>query len=284
MNEIIFDFLKKVNHKPKPFEYYTTPELWCDSYISRQMLAVHINDDVDLASRKKEFIDQSASWIAQRFNVSNGCKMCDFGCGPGLYTNRFARYGANVTGIDFSNTSIRYAKEQAEKDGLQIEYILHDYLTFETDESFDLITMIYCDFCVLNPHQRKLLLNKFHNLLGAEGKLLLDVSSHVQYNSKQESCICESSDNNGFWSSDPYYAFHNHFKYAQEHLLLDKFTIIEKTRVRENYNWLQCYDVEQITKELSDSGLKVIEHYSDVAGAPYSDAAAEIAIVAEKQQ
>ena len=39
--------------------------------------------------------------------------IADFGCGPGLYAQRLARAGLNVTGIDFSANSLQYAREVA---------------------------------------------------------------------------------------------------------------------------------------------------------------------------
>lgn len=93
MEKNIFDVLQQINHKPKPYEYYTTLELWCEPYISKQMLATHLSEDIDLASRKKEFIDRSANWIISHFQIDDNYKICDFGCGPGLYTSSFAKCG-----------------------------------------------------------------------------------------------------------------------------------------------------------------------------------------------
>ena len=74
--------------------------------------------------------------------------------GPGLYTSSFAKRGkAKVTGIDFSSNSIKYARQTAEKEELKIDYICQNYLEFNTDKKFDLITMIMCDFCALSPEQ-----------------------------------------------------------------------------------------------------------------------------------
>lgn len=283
LSQDLFKQLQQITKKPKPYGIYTTPDLWCDPYISKQMLALHTSDDVALASRKKEFIDKSAAWIIDHFAINSDSKICDFGCGPGLYTSRFAKYSNFVTGIDFSKTSINYAKEQTSKNNQKIEYILQDYLKFETSKKFNLITMIYCDFCVLNSDQRKILLKKFYDYLEDDGKILLDVSSYVQYNAREESCTFEYSEKDGFWSKDPYYVFHNHFKYENEHLFLDKFTIIEESRIRENYNWMQCYTLETITKEFEQNGLQVIEHYSNVAGEKPNASATEIAIIAEKK-
>lgn len=280
--EKLFKILEKINQRPKAYEYYTTPELWCDPHISQKMLETHLNENIDLASRRKDFINRSAEWISNYFKFNKKFRVCDFGCGPGLYTTKFAQNGCLVTGIDFSKTSIDYATKQAKQNNLKIEYVLQDYLKFETDNRFDLITMIYCDFCVLNPSQRKVLLKKFHSYLKDNGSILIDVSSFAQYDVKQETNIYEYSEKNGFWSPDSYYAFYNSFKYEKERLLLDKYTIIEKSKIRESYNWLQCYSVQTISEELRQNGFGLIDYFANVAGDPYQESATEIAVVANK--
>lgn len=76
-----------------------------------------------------------------------------------------ATCGADVTGIDFSPRPITYAKKAAARKRLNIRYLHHDYLEFDTDEQFDLVLMIMCDFCALSPVQRKGPLRKFHRML-----------------------------------------------------------------------------------------------------------------------
>ena len=95
-----------------------------------------------------------------RFIIGNGKKIGDFGCGPGLYSTQFAKSGAEVTGIDFSERSIKYAKKTAEENNLNIDYIQQNYLKFVTDKKFDLIKMIYCDICDLSTKTRKIIIGK----------------------------------------------------------------------------------------------------------------------------
>ncbi len=45
----LFEELKNIGKQPKLFEKYTTPELWNDPWVSRQMLKVHLAEDVDPA-------------------------------------------------------------------------------------------------------------------------------------------------------------------------------------------------------------------------------------------
>jgi len=278
----IYSELSKINSKPKPFEFYTTPELWNDDYISSKMLGFHLNPDCDLASRNKAFISKSVSWLISKFNITTSTNICDFGCGPGLYTTEFAKQGAVVTGIDLSKRSLEYAKTVADKDNLQINYVLKNYLDYTTDKKFDLITMIFCDFCVLNHNQRKSLLNKFFDYLSPDGYIIFDVNSLDLFTTCNEIRTYEYSDNDGFWSQSPYFVFQNTFKYISEQLILHKYTIFEDDKIKESYNWLQCYSIETITKLLRESGLAVVEYYSNVAGEIYQQGSKEIAIVAKK--
>ena len=279
----MFDELTKINTRPSPFQYYTADELWTDEHTSKKMLEYHLNDSVDLSSRKKSFIDRSVQWIVSRFGVDSTTNIADFGCGPGLYTTQFAENQAFVTGIDFSERSIRYARDVSDQKGLNINYVNQNYLEYETEEKYDLITMIFCDFCALSPSQRKTLLSKFHKLLKPEGAVLLDVHSLNIFDSKEEVATYEYNQLDHFWSSNDYYGFLNTFKYDEEKVTLDKYTIIEQARTRVVYNWLQYFSRDSLRREFEEDGFKIEEFYSDVAGSAFSQESPDIAVVARKK-
>jgi len=278
----LFKELKEINTRPAPFQFYTADELWTNEHTSKQMLEYHLNESIDVASRNRSFIERSVDWIVSYFEVDNKTEIADFGCGPGLYINRLAERGAIVTGIDFSENSLKYAKQVAAEKGLNVNYVLTNYLDFETTNRFDLITMIMCDFCVLSPEQRKKMLSKFHSLLKPDGSVLLDVYSLNSFNQREESATYEWNQLNGFWSQEDYYCFVNTFKYETEKVILDKYTIIEEMRKRVVYNWLQYYSKESLQNEFEDNGFKVEELYSNVAGKAFDSESTEIAIVAKK--
>ena len=66
----------------------------------------------------------------------------DLACGEGYNTRILARGGAMVTGIDFSESMVEYAKLEEEKEKLRIQYHVLDaaYLTRLADNYFDLVT------------------------------------------------------------------------------------------------------------------------------------------------
>ena len=276
----MFEKLKAINSRPEPYEFYTAADLWAHPHTSGQMLAYHLNEAVDAASRSPDFIDRSVAWLVSRFNVDEKTKIADFGCGPGLYAHRLAACGAEVTGIDFSRNSLAYATERAAADGLAINYVNADYLSYETADRFDLVFMIMCDFCALSPVQRQKMLAKFRSVLKPSGSLLLDVYSLIAFDRKTEEALYEKNQLNGFWSPDDYYCFVNTYKYEKEKLTLDKYTIIEPGKTRTIYNWLQHYSRSGLQAELAASGFEVTEFYADVAGARYDAAGPEMAVVA----
>ena len=278
----LFSALESISEKPAPYSVYTARELWTDEHTSGKMLAFHLNDEVDVSSRRTSFIDRSVHWIQEHFQLSEGHRIIDFGCGPGLYTSRFARIGAAVFGVDFSSRSIEFARERARRQNLEVTYIEADYLGFQPDGPFDLVTMIMCDFCALSPAQRATMLGKFAGILSDRGRVVLDVYSLSAFADKQEGLTFEKNQLNGFWSADPYFGFLASFKYDDDKVSLDRYTIVEEHRQREIYNWLQYFTPESLQREALAAGLQVAELYGDVAGTHYDAGAPEFAVVMKK--
>jgi SAM-dependent methyltransferase len=278
----MFEELERINERPEPFQFYTASDLWTDEHTSKQMLACHLNETIDVSSRNAEFINRSVEWIATELNIGRDFKIADFGCGPGLYAAPLAKRGANVTGIDFSERSIEYAKGVAAREQLNISYVKQNYLEFETGDRFDLVLMIMCDYCALSPSQRKGILRIFHRVLKPGKSVLLDVYSLSAFEQKEEVATYEVNQLNGFWSPHRYYGFLNTFKYDEEKVALDKYTIIELDRTRNVYNWLQYFAPEDLEREFIKAGFSVKGLYSDVAGTPYDRESHEFAVIANR--
>ena len=278
--EKLFEWLRGVNTPPEPFSQYTTIELWNDKHISEHMLAAHLDGTSDLASRNMDFIQRSSEWMKSYFHIAASTRVLDFGCGPGLYTTQWARMGADVTGIDASTRSIAYATTSATEANLPITYVCGNYLEESFEKRYDLITMIFCDYCALSPVQRQRLHMKWRAILQPGGRILFDVHSLRYFNSISEA---KNFDYylNGFWSPSPHFVFQNVYRYDSEQLLLTQFTVVEVDRTRTFYNWLQCYSIETLFEELGKAGFKVKESFGNVAGNPLTPDANEIAIVAE---
>ncbi len=80
------------------------------------------------------------SYYKEKVKELNGLKVLDVGCGGGLLSEKFAKEGALVTGIDLSPVSIKAAKKHAEESGLKIDY-RHCSITdlVKEDDGFDAV-------------------------------------------------------------------------------------------------------------------------------------------------
>ena len=280
--KILFKKLENINTKPQTFQYYTAEELWTDEHTSKEMLKYHLDENINASSRNKKFIEDSVNWIVSYFGIDKTSSICDFGCGPGLYTTRFAEKGAKVTGIDFSKRSTDYAKNIAQEKGLDVDYVNQNYLLYDSEKRFDLITMIMCDYCALSPDQREKLLLKFYKLLKPDGSILLDVYTLEAYKKREEQSIYEVNSLNSFWSPKKYYGFLNIFKYEEQKVVLDKYTIVEEDRNRIVYNWLQYFSSESLKEEFEKRKFIVQNLFSDVSGSPFDSHSEEMAVVLKK--
>ena len=272
MYDLLFDF----SRRPEPFSRYTAKALWTRPHLARQMLSFHLNQETDLASRKLETVDSVVSWLDSQLGLS-GKHVCDLGCGPGLYTERFAAGGAVVTGVDFSAHSLEYAKSRAKE---TIRYIHADYLSDDLPVGFDLLTLIYCDLCVLSPRQRKTLLSRMKEMLNPNGQIVLDVAGMGLLAAKEELTIMQERFMDGFWAAGDYVGIQRSFVYPEEHLSLDRYLIVEPTETWQVFNWLQHFTAESIEAELSEVGLKIDQMVGELSGEPFTPAGNHIGIVA----
>ena len=188
-----------------------------------------------------------------------------------------------MTGLDFSENSIRYARGKAASANQAITYVQADYLDFDQTDHFDLITMIMCDFCALNPLQRNKVLKKIHASLKQGGSVLLDVHSKTAYAERDEVSFYEKNHLDRFWCEEDYYCFVNTFKYKSEHVILDKYNIMKESGESEEiFNWLKYFCVEELSKEMRDAGFFVKDVFRDVSGTPFSENDHEFAVVAQR--
>ena len=64
--------------------------------------------------------------------------------------------------------------------------------------------------------------------------------------------------------------------------MLDKYVLVEASRTRAVYNWLQYLSPEAPEREFVQSGFTVDRLYSDAAGSSFEPQTTEIAVVAGK--
>jgi len=99
------------------------------------------------------------------------CKAIDLGCGTGNYAVYLASLGFDVTGVDFSEKAIEYAKMKAREKGVECDFLVSDVLDLSMKEAFDFAY----DWELLHhimPEERPGYVEVVHRLLRAGGNYL----------------------------------------------------------------------------------------------------------------
>lgn len=276
MNEKILKLAKK----PEVYAP-STMKFWDDEHISKMLLEAHLDTNFEAATRLPEFVEKSVDWITTIAPPSKGKRILDLGCGPGLYAQRLHGKGYEVTGIDFSRRSINYATTKALENNWSIDYIYKNYLEINYENEYDVIIMIYCDFGVLSPSQREVILTKIRKALKKGGKFIFDVFTPANYVDKTKEKNDWYISGPNFWSPKEHICLESHFIYPSN-ARCDQYVLITKEKVEVTRIWDQPFTEETIKHELNRVGFNDFQVFSDISGTPYCDKSATMALVVTK--
>lgn len=93
------------------------------------------------ATEAKQMIDL----IEQRVPPAEDQRVLDLACGRGRHSLALARRGYHVTGMDLSQRAIQTASLKAQKEGLEVDFIVGD-MRVPLQKRFDLIVNLFTSF------------------------------------------------------------------------------------------------------------------------------------------
>lgn len=276
----LYDDLHDLMKPPALYER-TDAAFWDDEHISRGMLTAHLDPEFEGASRSFAFMDRSVAWIRRVAPPAAHPRLLDLGCGPGLYAERFARAGYEVTGVDLSLRSLDYERRTAGEQGLAIDYRCQNYLELDLDGAFDVAVMIYCDFGALSTDERRIVLRRVRDRLRPGGALVLDVFSLRKLEAFEERTVWEDHPAGGFWNAGPHFEVQRCCRFADA-VSLEQIAVIAPEGATSYHVWNTYFTPEALSEELEEAGFEVAELVGDAAGAPLDETSPTIAVVARK--
>jgi SAM-dependent methyltransferase len=272
------------SQRPEAYER-SAHYIWTDDHVGREMLKFHLDPSLDSASLKHTAIDAQVRWIAERVGQKRGTNLLDIGCGPGLYCERFHNIGCGVTGVDFNANSLAYAREQAGKGGLAIEYAYQNYVHLAYEEEFDVVTLINRDFGALIPEERDQVIGAVWRALRPGGYFVFDTLS-LQYLERRsaERTTCDVYPDSGFWAPGPHLVIEHTLVYDPEHAQLDRqIVVIPSGDMKVFHNWLTYYTGDEVAAFLEHSGFEIVETNPFLSDEVYDEPELYLGFVAVKR-
>ena len=257
---------------------------WHEADFSQRMLAEHLTQEHDAASRRTELIDQHVDWIHTQVLENRSTRILDLGCGPGLYSSRLAELGHSCVGIDYSPASIKYARQHAEDTGLDCSYLFGDLRDTDYGDNFGLAMFIYGEFNVFRPEDIALILTKINRALDLNGYLVIEPHTYEAVKQMGNAGASWSASAEGLFSDQPYLLLLENFWDIRFQTTTNRFYVIdassgELSRYAQSF---QAYTNEAYEALLEQHGFGQIESYPALTGKPEPDSQELIAIVAQK--
>ena len=230
---------------------------WDDPDFSRRMLAEHLSQEHDLASRKREMIRTQVQWIHENISNNTPATLLDIGCGPGLYIEQFAALDYDCSGIDFSPASIEYAKIQL---GNKAKLVKGDIRSADFGSDYDLAMMVFGEFNVFSPDECRMILRKTFGALSPGGKLLIEAHTFEAVESigrAPNSWYKSGPGLLGLFSDDPHICLIENHWLDKQQTALQQFHILEAAdgAVRSYRSTTKAWTTDQYKKLLTEAGF-----------------------------
>lgn len=270
--------IKEKSKKPALFNK-DGGNIWTEEYIAKQMLKAHLNPEFDGASRRNSTIEKTVEFLNKKI-LKNNSFILDLGCGPGLYAEKLCRKGHKVTGIDFSENTICYAKENAKKENLNIDYKCEDFFNLKYSEEYDAVIQNYGELNTFSDEERDVLLKLIYTSLKPRGRFIFDISTPVL----RERCGLKKNwyiSEGGFWREKAHIVLEEGFQY-EEDIWLDQYIVADDKYVQVYRNWFHDYTAETISEIVQKAGFRIIDMVT-LTGNALKKESEWILIIAEKR-
>lgn len=238
---------------------------WDDPDFSRRMLAEHLSQEHDLASRKRDMIRTQVRWIHENICNSTPAKLLDIGCGPGLYIEQFAAMDYDCCGIDFSPASIEYAKSNL---GDKAKLIEGDVRSAQFGGGYDLAMMVFGEFNVFSPDECRKILRKTFEALVPSGKFLLEVHAFeaVERMGRTPNSWYKSGPGLlGLFSDDPHICLTENQWLDKQQTALQQFHILAAANgtVTSYRSTTKAWTIDQYRNLLKEAGFANVTIHTD---------------------
>jgi SAM-dependent methyltransferase len=255
---------------------------WHDPAFSARMLAEHLSQEHDAASRRLPKIEAHVDWIHQAVLDEQPTKVLDLGCGPGLYLERLAGHGHHGLGLDYSPASIEYARERAQTLGLDVSYRLADIRDTDYGHGYGLAMLLYGELNVFCPADARRILGKAAAALAPGGRLLLEPHTYDAVREMGERGRRWSSHARGLFSPRPYLLLTESLWHPEAGAVTHRYYVVDAQTgaVTRHAQTMQAYTRDDYQSLLAAAGFQAITVYPSLIGDRDESQAGLLAIVA----
>jgi SAM-dependent methyltransferase len=123
-----------------------------------------------------ERTDQEVSALASLLTLDHPMKILDLACGFGRHTNRLAKMGHKMTGVDITSGFLEIARQDAVQKGVNVHYQQDDMRYINFVNEFDCVMLLFTAFGYFSDEENLQVLVNIKDALIPGGLLIFDTN------------------------------------------------------------------------------------------------------------
>ena len=219
--------------------------------------------------------DEEADQMIALAGCDSGAVL-DMCCGPGRHSLAFARRGFRVTGVDATAFLLDKARQRAEREGLEVEWVESDMREFVRPESYDLALSLFTSFGFFdNDGDNRTVLDRIRRSLRPGGTLVLDVLGKEVLAGKFQAVDAQESPTGEV-------VVQRRRIYDDWTRIATEWMFVGDEGVRRFNLCLWLYSGRELREMLMAAGFEAVELYGDFQGSDYGPEASRLVAVASR--
>jgi SAM-dependent methyltransferase len=218
---------------------------WWETLFSDEYLRTVVRPTPQQIARQVDFMQGS-------LGVTKGTAVLDVGCGLGQHALEFARRGCLVVALDLALPMITRAAEDAQQEGLRINFLHKDIRDIGFEGTFDAVVCVGTTFGFFDDEQNREVLGRLANALKPGGRLLLEVVNRDHVLSSQPNLVWFEGDGCVVMEESD-------FNYYSSRLSVKRTMMREDGRQTESEYSIRLYALHELGQMMSQVGFRVKE-------------------------
>ena len=242
---------------------------WFEDWFGEDYLKVYPHRDADEARQQVDFVEKALP-------LNDGEHILDLGCGGGRHAINLSERGYQVTCLDLSPVLLALAQSKNPSDNCCLRFIRADMRHLPFRPNFDAVLSFFTTFGYFETDEENLsTLRSVENILISGGRFLQDYMNkpYVINNLVR----MDSKIGNGFE------VLQERTYNMDKERIEKKITLKEGTDVREYFESVRLYTLDEMERLLARAGLRLEAIYGDFDGSPFTEESPRLVMMGRKE-
>ena len=228
------------------------------------------------AKRRWEDAPTEIDWLLQLADISPPSGVLDLCCGLGRHALELARRGFRVTAVDRNAEYLAQARTQAEKEGLEVEFVQEDMRRFRRSSAFHLALNLYTSFGYFeDPQEDRQVAQNLYASLKPGGNLVMEMMGREVLTRIFRDRDWQPTDDGGFLLEERQPS-------SDWTWMNNRWILVKKGEVKEFNISHRIYGGADLARVLLESGFQKVMLFGDLQGSPYDHKAKRLTALAFK--